>query len=69
VEGGALHWSVEDGEGRPIPGRRVALRAEGVVLGAVVAENGGGRAAIEGGRGPVAVVDLETGVAAVVEVQ
>lgn len=68
VEAGALHWTVEDGEGRPIAGRRVALRGDGVVLGPVVAESAGGRAAIEGGRGVVAVVDVETGVAAVVEV-
>jgi hypothetical protein len=68
VEGGALRWTIEDGEGRAIPGRRAALRAQGVVLGPAVADGPGGRARIESGRGPVAVIDVETGVAAVVEV-
>ncbi len=69
VEAGAVRWRVEDGAGRPLVGRRVVLRADGVELGPVEADGDGGRAAIRGGRGLVAVVDFETGVAAVVEVR
>ncbi len=69
VEEGVLRWRVEDPEGRPIAGRAVELRADGVALGPQERDGGGGRARIRGGRGVVAVVDAETGVAAVVEVR
>jgi hypothetical protein len=69
VEGGMLRWRVQDAEGRVLPGRRVALRAGGVDLGPTERDGEGGRAAIRGGRGPVAVVDAETGAAAIVEVR
>jgi hypothetical protein len=69
VAGGAVRWRVEDPEGRPLPGRRVVLRAEGVVLGPAERDGDGGRAAIRSGAGRVAVVDGETGVAALVEVR
>jgi hypothetical protein len=69
VEAGAVCWHVEDAAGRPLPGRRVAVRAEGVELGPVERDGDGGRAVIRGGRGLVAVVDADTGVAAVVEVR
>jgi hypothetical protein len=68
VEQGTLRWRVEDPAGRPLAGRRVVLRAEGVDLGPAEPDGEGGRAAIRGGRGLVAVQDAESGVAAVVEV-
>jgi hypothetical protein len=69
VEAGALRWRIEDAGGRPIPGRRVTLRADGIELGPAERDGEGGRAPIRGGRGVVAVVDDETGIAAVVEVR
>jgi hypothetical protein len=68
VEPGAVRWRVEDSEGRPLPARRVSLRGHGVELGRAEPDGDGGRAAIRGGRGTVAIVDVETGVAAVAEV-
>jgi hypothetical protein len=68
VEGGVLRWRVEGEGGRPIPGRRVSLRGDGVELGPAERDGDGGRAAVRGGHGLVAVQDVETGVAAVVEV-
>ncbi len=69
VEGGVLRWRVEDASGRPIPARRIVLRADGVLLGPAEPDGDGGRAAVRSGRGLVAIQDLETGVAAVVEVR
>jgi hypothetical protein len=68
VEGGVVRWRIDDERGRPIPARRVVLRAEGVSLGPVEPDGDGGKAAVRGGHGLVAVVDAESGVAAVVEV-
>ncbi len=68
IEGGVLRWRVEDGDGRPLPSRRVLLRAAGVELGPVERDGDGGRAAVRRGHGLVAVEDPETGVAALVEV-
>jgi hypothetical protein len=68
VEGGVLRWRIEDGSGRPVPARPVVLRADGVTLGPVERDGEGGKAAVLGGHGLVAVQDAETGVAAVVEV-
>ncbi|HSN89793.1 MAG TPA: hypothetical protein VLS93_01075, partial [Anaeromyxobacteraceae bacterium] len=67
VAGGDLRWRLEDPPGTPRPGRRVLLRSAGVALGPPEPDGAGGRARIEGGRGTVAVVDAESGVAAVVE--
>jgi hypothetical protein len=69
AEGGVVSWRVEDAAGTVLPGRRVALRASGVELGPVQADGPGGRAAVRRGAGTVAVVDVETGVAAVLEVR
>jgi hypothetical protein len=68
VEGRTLHWRVEDAAGAPVAGRAVVLRGSGLEVGPPVAEPGGGRAALGPGQGTVAVIDAETGVAAVVEV-
>lgn len=69
VEGGMLRWRVEDAGGRVLPGRRVTLRAGAVDLGPAEQDGDGGRASIRGGRGTVAVVDAESGAAAIVEVR
>jgi hypothetical protein len=68
VEGGLLRWRVER-DGRPLAARPVALRSGAVELGPAETDAEGGRAAIRGGRGLVAVVDEATGVSAVVEVR
>jgi hypothetical protein len=68
VEGGALRWRVADAAGRALPGRAVRLRSSAVRLGPAERDGDGGRAALQGGKGPVAVVDEATGVAAIVEV-
>jgi hypothetical protein len=68
VQGGVLRWRVEQ-EGRPLAARAVALRSGAVLLGPAEKEGDGGRAAIRGGTGLVAVVDEATGVSAVVEVR
>jgi hypothetical protein len=69
VDGRTLRWRVEDASGAALSGRAVVLRGSGVEVGPAEAEPGGGRAALGAGRGTVAVVDGETGVAAVVEVR
>jgi hypothetical protein len=69
LEGRTLSFRVEDGDGAPIPRRRVVLRATGVTLGPVELDPDGGRCAVLGGAGRVAVVDAATGVTAVVEVR
>jgi hypothetical protein len=68
AEGSLLRWRVVDAAGRALPGRAVRLEAAGVRLGAMERDGDGGRCRIAG-SGVVAVVDSETGVAAVVEVR
>jgi hypothetical protein len=68
VEGGSLRWRVVDAAGGPLPGRTIALHSRGVSLGPPERDAEGGRAALRGGRGTVAVIDVATGIAAVVEV-
>ncbi|WP_242343233.1 hypothetical protein [Anaeromyxobacter terrae] len=68
LDGRVLAWRVEDSGGRPLPGRRVVLRARGVAVGPAEPAGGEGRAPLGEGKGSVAVVDAETGVAAVLEV-
>jgi hypothetical protein len=68
VEGGFLRWRVMDASGRALQGRPIALRGRGVALGPPEHDSEGGRAELRGGRGTVAVVDVTTGIAAVVEV-
>jgi hypothetical protein len=68
VEGGFLRWRIVDAGGGALPGRAVALRARGVALGPPERDAEGGRAELRGGRGTVAVVDVTTGIASVVEV-
>jgi hypothetical protein len=68
VEGGFLRWRVRDAQGRVLPGRRVRLEASGVRLGPSEPDGEGGRCRAEG-RGTATVADVETGVAALVEVR
>jgi hypothetical protein len=68
VADGFVRWRIEDPPGTARPGRRVLLRSSGVSLGPPEPDGAGGRARIAGGSGTIAVVDAETGVAAVVEV-
>ena len=66
IEGRTLRWRVAGVDGRPLAGREVALRAGSVDLGPVVRGADGDGAEIRRGGGAVAVVDVATGVAAVV---
>ena len=68
VEGGYLRWRIVDAGGGALGGRAVALRGRGVTLGPPEAQADGGRAKLLGGRGAVAVIDVATGIGAVVEV-
>jgi hypothetical protein len=67
VRKGVLRWRVQDRSGRVLPGRRVQLQGSGVQLGPVEPDGEGGRCTVAG-NGTVAVIDAETGVAAVLEV-
>jgi len=69
VEGRTLRWRVEGREGAALSGREVVLTARGVEVGAPERDGIEGKAALGPGQGTVAVVDVETGVAAVVEVR
>ncbi|BDG06826.1 hypothetical protein [Anaeromyxobacter oryzae] len=69
LDAGTLRFEVDDADGRPVPGRRVVLRAEGVTLGPPSPDGAGQRCAVAGRPGRIAVVDAETGVAALVEVR
>ena len=68
MEAGSVRWRVEAADGTPLPGRRVVLRGEAVELAPAERDGAGGRAAVLRGRGPVAVIDAETGISAIVEV-
>lgn len=68
VEGGMLRWRVVDAAGVALRGRTIAIRTRGVSLGPPEPDAEGGRAELRGGRGTVAVIDVATGIAAVVEV-
>ncbi len=68
MEGRVLHWKVLGADGRPMSGRAVRLEPAGVRLGAAERDGEGGRCTVQG-SGLVAVVDAETGVAAVTEVK
>lgn len=68
VENGWVRWRIVDPEGRALPERAVALRGRGVELGPAERDGDGGRAAVRGGRGAIAVVDGATGIGAIVEV-
>lgn len=66
--GGVLRWRVVGADGRPLAGRKVWLEADGPRLGPAEPDGEGGRCRFEGG-GTVTVVDVVSGVAAVVEVR
>jgi hypothetical protein len=65
LEGRTLRWRVRGPAGRS---PRVALRPAGPTLGPVEVTGDGGRCRVLAGRGAVAVVDEETGAAALVRV-
>ncbi|MFT3916364.1 MAG: hypothetical protein QM704_20500 [Anaeromyxobacteraceae bacterium] len=69
LRGRVLSWRVGDGQRETLPGRRVVVKARGVEVGPIEADGSGGRVTLGPGTGTVAVVDAETGVAAVVEVR
>ncbi len=66
VQGRVLRWRVQDASGGRLLGRAVHLQANGVRLGAIEADEGGGHCTVAG-KGIVAVIDDQSGVAAVVE--
>ena len=68
AHGGLLRWVVAGSDGRPLAGRPVRLLSSGPTLGPAEPDGQGGRCRLAG-RGTVTVVDVETGVAAVVEVR
>jgi hypothetical protein len=68
LDGKVVRWRVEGEDGNPLPARKVLLRSADVQLGAPERDGEGGRAAVLGGHGLVAVQDAETGVVAVLEV-
>jgi hypothetical protein len=68
VEKGKLRWRIEDRPGHALPGRQVRIEVNGPKVGAVHPDAEGGWSEISG-RGMVAVVDVETGVSAVLEVR
>lgn len=68
LDGKVVRWRIADAAGNALAGRAVRLRSATVQLGPAERDGDGGRAPVHGGRGPVAVVDEATGVAAVVEV-
>jgi hypothetical protein len=68
LDGRTLRWSIRAPAGAASGARRVLLRSQGVRLGPIEPEREGGRCAVLGGSGPVAVVDEQTGAAAVVVV-
>jgi len=68
-DGRAVTWVVRGAAGEPDPARAVLLRPGAVRLGPPERNGGGWRAEVLAGRGPVAVIDAESGSAAVVEVR
>lgn len=68
AEGRVLRWKVLGADGHALAGRAVRLEPAGVRLGTPERDGEGGRCRVDG-SGIVAVVDVETGVAAVVEVR
>jgi hypothetical protein len=68
-EGSWIHWRVLSPEGAPLAGRSVSVASGTVELGPVEPEERGGRCAIRGGAGTVAVTDDESGATALVEVR
>jgi len=69
VEGRWVTWTVRGPTGGPDPSRPVQLRSRSVTLGTPEAVGQGGRAEVLGGSGLVAVVDVQSGAAALVEVE
>lgn len=69
LDGGWIRWTVRGEDGAPLADRAVRVAGEGVALGPPERRDGGGRCAVRGGKGTVAVVDVESGATALVEVR
>jgi hypothetical protein len=69
VEGGWIRWQVRAPDGAALAGRAVTAESDTVKLGPVEVDGGGGRCALRGGNGTVAVTDTESGSAAILEVK
>jgi hypothetical protein len=69
LEGGWIRWKVRAPDGAALPGRAVSAESDTVRLGPVEVDGEGGRCAVRGGKGTVAVIDAESGVAAILEVR
>lgn len=68
-EGGTIRWTVRGPDGAVLPGRTVKLTSEGVELGPVEHDGPGGRCAVRGGKGFVAIEDAESGATTLLEVR
>ncbi|MGB8929994.1 MAG: hypothetical protein WCC48_01960, partial [Anaeromyxobacteraceae bacterium] len=66
---GWIRWKVRGPDGATLPGRAVSAESDTVRLGPVEVDGDGGRCAVRGGNGTVAVIDAESGVAAILEVR
>jgi hypothetical protein len=69
LEGGWIRWKVRGPDGAALPGRTVSVESDSVRLGSVEADGDGGRCAVRGGKGTVAVIDAESGAAAILELR
>jgi hypothetical protein len=68
-EGGWIRWKVRSPDGAALADRAVKVTSATVELGPVEKEPGGGRCALRGGRGLVALEDVESGATALLEVR
>ncbi|HSM93076.1 MAG TPA: hypothetical protein VLT47_09315 [Anaeromyxobacteraceae bacterium] len=68
LDRGWIRWKVVSPGGEVLPARKVSVESDSVRVGPVEPQGDGGQCAVRGGKGAVAVVDLESGAAAVLEV-
>ena len=69
LDGGWLRWQVRSPDGASLAGRAVTAESDAVQLGPLEVDGDGGRCAVRGGKGTVAVTDVESGAAAILEVR
>jgi hypothetical protein len=69
LDGKSIRWHVRSPSGEPLAGRVVTAASGTVELGPSEIEGDGGRCAVRGGQGTVTVIDVESGVAALLEVR